>query len=157
MPSCFTSTPQDTCEVLEDIAMAFASALALDESLETQTKEPCVYVISDARGKTATGVVEAAASQFEDGIISIKQLRNVKSLGTVEDFLDANLEDSEPVAVFHTIVDKNLRRDIRRELDMRGIPSIDLLGPAITVISTLTDAEPILQPGRRTQPKIETN
>lgn len=137
--------------------MAIASALALDEVQETQTKEPCVYVLSDARGKTATGVVEAAASQFEDGIVTIKQVGNVKNLETVQEFLDANLKDGEPVAVFHTIVDKNLRRDIRRELDMRGIPSIDLLGPAITVISTLTDTEPILMPGRRTQPKIEAN
>ena len=41
---------------------------------------PIVFVISDARGKTAAGVVEAAAAQFEEGVISIKQLGNVRSI-----------------------------------------------------------------------------
>ena len=44
--------------------------------------------------------------------------------------------------MFHTFANGVLRREIRRELDRRGIPSIDLLGPAVTVLSTLTGEEP---------------
>ena len=116
---------------------------------------PIVFVFADARGKTAVGVVEAAAAQFTDEIVTIKQLGNVHDIQMVREYLDANTEDNAEVAVFHTIVDRNLRRDIRRELDERGIPSIDLLGPAITIISTLTGEEPKYETGRRTQIQIE--
>jgi len=116
---------------------------------------PIVFVFSDARGKTASSVVEAAADQFVDGIIVIKKLGNVNSVDMVREYLDANAADGADVAVFHTIVDRNLRREIRNELDERGIPSIDLLGPAITIIATLTGEEPVYQSGRRTNIKIE--
>ncbi|MCI1998429.1 kinase/pyrophosphorylase [Olsenella porci] len=116
---------------------------------------PVVFVLSDARGKTAAGVVEAAADQFGEDAVIIKQLGNVRSVDMVKDYLDRNLDPGVPVAVFHTLVDRNLRRDIRRELDKRGIPSIDLLGPAITVLSTLTDQEPIYQPGHRTDTEVQ--
>ena len=116
---------------------------------------PVVFVISDARGKTAAGVVEAAAAQFEEGIVSIKQLGNVHSLDIVKEYLDKQTEEDADVAVFHTIVDQNLRREIRAELDARGIPSIDLLGPSITIISTLTGEEPVYETGRRTKVQIE--
>lgn len=126
---------------------------SLDNIFDTAT--PVVFVISDARGKTATGVVEAAADQFGEDAVVIKQLGNVNSLGMVKDYLDHNLEEDVPVAVFHTIVDRNLRRDIRRELDSRGIPSIDLLGPAITVLSTLTGSDPAYEPGRRVNSHVQ--
>ena len=116
---------------------------------------PIVFIMSDARGKTAAGVVEAAAAQFEEGVISIKQLGNVRSVDTVKEYLDKHQKEKADVAVFHTIVDQNLRREIRRELDARGIPSIDLLGPSITIISTLTGEEPVYQTGRRTKVQIE--
>lgn len=114
-----------------------------------EAEKPVVFVLSDARGKTATGVVEAAASQFGEDAITIKQLGNVKSVEMVSSYLDENMKADRPLAVFHTIVERNLRRDIRRELDARSIPSIDLLGPAITIISTLTGEEPKYEVGRR--------
>lgn len=116
---------------------------------------PVVVVISDARGKTATSVVEAAADQFGEDSVIIKSLGNVKNIETVREFLNETVEEGVQMAVFHTIVDRNLRRDIRRELDSRGVPSIDLLGPAITVLSSLTGEEPKYEPGRRVDSKIQ--
>ena len=122
----------------------------VDVLFETETPTPIVFVISDARGETATGVVTAAASQFTDDIVVIKRLGEVRDVDTVRSYLDAEVDPDCPLAVFHTIVDRNLRRDIRRELDKRGIPSIDLLGPAVTIISTLTGEEPVNEAGHRT-------
>ncbi|SEH57672.1 MULTISPECIES: kinase/pyrophosphorylase [Atopobiaceae] len=127
---------------------------ATDEEL-FNAAAPVVIVISDACGKTATGVVEAAADQFGADSVVIKRLSNVKTVDTVCEFLNGNIEEDVPLAVFHTIVERNLRRDIRRELDKRGIPSIDLLGPAITVISTLTGEEPKYEPGRRMDTEVQ--
>ena len=126
-----------------------------DVLFETVTATPIVFVISDARGETATGVVSAAASQFTDDIVIIKRLGEVRSVDTVKAYLDENVDPDVPLAVFHTVVDRNLRRDIRRELDKRGIPSIDLLGPAVTIISTLTGEEPVNLAGHRTKVEIQ--
>lgn len=127
----------------------------VDVLFETETPTPIVFVISDARGETATGVVSAAASQFTDDIIIIKRLGEVNDIDTVKNYLDENIDPDVPLAVFHTIVDRNLRRDIRREMDKRGIPSIDLLGPAVTIISTLTGEEPVNKVGQRTNVTVQ--
>ena len=108
---------------------------------------PLIYVLSDARGETANTVVMAAAAQFGDSSVEIQRLSNVKDVDTVRAYFDERYDASRPCAVFHTFANGILRREIRRELDRRGIPSIDLLGPAVTVISTLTGEEPTREIG----------
>lgn len=103
---------------------------------------PKIYVLSDSRGETANTVVLAAAAQFGKDSVEIERLSNVTDVQTVRDFFDKNYEPNRPTAVFHTFANGVLRREIRRELDRRGIPSIDLLGPAVTVLSALTGEEP---------------
>lgn len=103
---------------------------------------PKIFVLSDARGETANTVVMAAAAQFGKESVEIERLSNVNDLEMVRSFLDENYDPERPSAVFHTFANGTLRREIRRELDRRGIPSIDLLGPAVTVLSTLTGEEP---------------
>lgn len=115
--------------------------LDLDDDVFGQVV-PLIYVLSDSRGETANTVVMAAAAQFGDGSVEIKRLSNVKDVETVRAYFDENFDPDRPSAVFHTFANGILRREIRRELDRRGIPSIDLLGPAVTVISTLTGEEP---------------
>lgn len=115
--------------------------LDLDDDIFGQVV-PLVFVLSDSRGETANTVVMAAAAQFGDGSVDIMRLSNVKDVETVRAYLDENYDPSRPSAVFHTFANGILRREIRRELDRRGVPSIDLLGPAVTVISTLTGEEP---------------
>lgn len=112
---------------------------------------PEVLVISDSSGQTAADVVRAATSQFKGDVIRIKRLSQVRSVDQVREYLDSLPSELVPGAVFHTIVDHNMRSEIRAELDRRTIPSIDLLGPAINVISTLTGEEPVSVAGRRSQ------
>ena len=115
--------------------------LDLDDDLFGQVV-PLIFVFSDARGETANTVVMAAAAQFGDASVDIERLSNVKDVDTIRAYLDEHYVADRPCAVFHTFANGTLRREIRRELDRRGIPSIDLLGPAVTVISTLTGEEP---------------
>ena len=113
--------------------------LSTDEVVEDI--KPIVLIISDARGDTAYSVVIAAAAQYEEKALDIERLSDATSVDAVCKFLDMQ-EKGRPMAVFHTFVDERLRRDVRHELVRRGIPSIDLLGPAVTVLSTLTGEEP---------------
>lgn len=114
--------------------------LSTDEVVEDV--KPIVLVISDARGDTAYSVVVAAAAQYEVDALDIARLADATSVDKVTEFIEAQESEGRPMAVFHTFVDERLRRDVRHELVRRGIPSIDLLGPAVTVLSTLTGEEP---------------
>ena len=113
--------------------------LSIDEVVEDP--KPIVLIISDARGETAYHVVIAAAAQFEVDALDIDRLSDATSVEKVTECLDKQ-EKGRPMAVFHTFVDERLRRDVRHELVRRGVPSIDLLGPSITILSTLTGEEP---------------
>ena len=103
---------------------------------------PVIYVLSDASGETANAVVEAAAAQFGPGAVDIVHVPNLNDPNVVRTYFDENYDVTRPCAVFHTFADSSLRREVRRVLDSLGIPSIDLLGPAVTVLSTLTGREP---------------
>lgn len=117
----------------------------IDEDFDEAT--PVVHIISDSLGDTASEVVNAAAGQFPNESVRIERLAKVTSVEQVRHYFDEKTDPEIPMAVFHTIVDSNLRAEVRRELDRRAIPSIDLMGPAITVLSTLTGEEPKNVPG----------
>lgn len=114
---------------------------------QNQQNCPVVHVISDSLGDTATEVVNAAAAQFPSKSVRVSRLAKVSDIKQVCDYFDSCAHLDVPCAVFHTIVNPELRDQVRRELRDREIPSIDLLGPAITVLSTLTGEEPHNIPG----------
>ena len=109
--------------------------------------KPIVHIISDSLGDTATDVVMAAAGQFKPDTVRIERLSKVENVNQVRVYFDEHTDPDSPTAAFHTIVDSSLRAQVRSELDRRGIPSIDLMGPAITVLSTLTGQDPMNVPG----------
>ena len=113
----------------------------------TPQNKPIIHIISDSLGDTATDVVLAAAGQFDKDAVRISTLAKVENVDQVKGYFDEVSDPDSPTAVFHTIVDAGLRSEIRHELDLRGIPSIDLMGPAITVLSTLTGQQPKNIPG----------
>lgn len=108
---------------------------------------PVIYVLSDARGETANAVVKAAAAQFEAGAVEIVRISNITSANMLHEHFGDGFDPDVPCAVFHTIADTSLRRQVRRVLDDLNVPSIDLLGPAVSVISTLTGLEPSCEIG----------
>ena len=114
-----------------------------------------VYAVSDMTGTTVGRIVRAASAQFPAGHVSIKVLSHATSAEQIVDFIRWQGDDLGACAVFHTILVKRTREDLRNALQTLRIPSVDLLGPAITIISTLTGEEPVYETGRRTTVKIE--
>lgn len=118
------------------------SRISIDpDDIEYAPDAPTIHIFSDALGETADRLVRAACAQFPLGSVRIERLGKVRDVAQVRDYLD-RLGEVGPTAVFHTIVDYDLRGEVRRELDGRGIPSIDLIGPAINVVRGLTGLEP---------------
>ena len=118
-----------------------------EDELSQTTRHIAVHVISDSLGGTAGAVVRAAAVQFDKSSVSISCLSHVSDIEQVTAYVSRFVATGEPAAVFHTILDEGLREELRSELDAAGIPSVDLLGPAMEILSKLTGADPLNIPG----------
>lgn len=110
-------------------------------------KRVTVHVISDALGDTACEVVLAAAGQFPEGSIHIARLLKVSDIGQVERYLAPCIASGEPLAVFYTIADASLRENLTFTLQHLGVPAVDLMGPALGVLSNLLGIAPAGTPG----------
>ena len=109
-------------------------------------KQITVYAVSDMTGETVARIVRAASAQFPAGSVAIKVLQHVRTAEQIADFIDAQ-SDPGPVAVFHTILAKRTREDLRCALQTLRIPSVDLLGSAAHVMADLLDERPHETPG----------
>lgn len=110
-------------------------------------KQIVVYGVSDMTGETVSRVVRAASAQFASGRVAIRVLGHVASAQQVVDFVEEKDEVEMPVAVFHTILDPQMRDDLRNALQTRGIPSVDLLGMPAHVMADLLGERPTTTPG----------
>lgn len=110
---------------------------------------PTIHVISDSVGDTAAEVALAAAAQFDAGSVRVERLPQVTNMGQVREYLDLHqgAAGEGRLAVFHTIADESLRKDIVGELAARSIPETDILGPALNAIAELTGKRPLGQAG----------
>ncbi|WP_058270371.1 kinase/pyrophosphorylase [Olsenella massiliensis] len=106
-----------------------------------------VHVVSDSLGTTATALVKAAAVQFAVGTVSVSCLSHVSNVAQVEEYLSRFAPEGHGTALFHTILDPQLREEIRHTLEDRNISSVDLLGPTVGMISRLTGVDPLNIPG----------
>jgi len=88
-----------------------------------------IYVLSDATGETATLMLKAALVQFKEDDINFFRYKNVRNKDQLLSILD-HLPDSDGMLV-HTLVSKNLRKIITEESRLRGLLTVDLLGPTL--------------------------
>ena len=106
-----------------------------------------VYAVSDMTGTTVGRIVRAASAQFPTGHVSIKVLSHATSAEQIVDFIQQQGDDRGACAVFHTILAKRTREDLRNALQTLRIPSIDLLGSTAHVMAGLLGEEPNETPG----------
>lgn len=131
--------------------------MAMSLNAEHVPQTIAVHIISDSLGTTARAVVASAVVQIRRGRIVMSTLSHTETIEQVRAYLDCYVPTDEPTAVFHTVLDSELRRQIREELEARGVPSVDLLGPALSIVSTLVDEDPMNIPGLvvdRTVPEV---
>lgn len=87
-------------------------------------------------------MVLSAAAQFSDGAVRVVRLSQIKSADDVSSYFDDHEEDFVSTAVFHSIVDPALRKQVRSDLNNRGILSVDILGPVVQLLAGLTGEKP---------------
>lgn len=106
-----------------------------------------VYGVSDMTGETVERIVRAASAQFVPGHVRIIILRHAGSAAEVIGFIEEQGDIAGTTAVFHTILDRRTREDLRLALQTRRIPSIDLLGSTVHVMADLLEERPVATPG----------
>ncbi|CAN5713009.1 pyruvate, water dikinase regulatory protein [soil metagenome] len=123
-----------------------SSALEIESPFPTETRELIVFTISDSSGETAEAVARAALVQFQPGRASIYRLPQVRSCqqlaGLVREVSHGN------AVIAFTLVLPEYRETLENEARKFNIPTVDLLGPLISRISSLTGTAPMSQPGR---------
>ena len=94
-----------------------------------QSLKKTIYVLSDATGETATLMLKAALVQFKEDDINFFRYKNVRNKDQLLSILD-HLPNSDGLLV-HSLVSKNLRKIITEESRLRGLLTVDLLGPTL--------------------------
>lgn len=108
--------------------------------------ELVIFTLSDSSGETAEAVARAALVQFPPGRASIYRLPQVRSCQQLTDML-ADLKGSNAL-IAYTLVLPEYRECLAVEAKAHSLNTIDLLGPMIKQLSSLTGSEPLAQPGR---------
>lgn len=106
-----------------------------------------VYAVSDMTGETVVRIVRAASAQFPKGSVSIRVLAHASSAEQIVGFIEGHGATVGSVAVFHTILSKRVREDLRSALQTLRIPSVDLLGSTAHVMADLLGKRPQETPG----------
>ena len=116
--------------------------MAVDALDQVIPDKVCIHAISDSSGDTAVRVLRGASVQFSSAAVEISVLRHVSTIDQIRAYLDREVAEGEETAVFHTIMNKQLRDAMKQLLDSRDIPSVDVLGPATMVLSSVLNEDP---------------
>ena len=104
-----------------------------------------VYVVSDATGQTAQGVMRAALTQFDASKVEIHRYGGVRTASQIRSIV---AEASQTGGfVVHTLVSAEMRRTVLTEGRAANVPTIDLMGPLLARLSDLLATKPRAEPG----------
>lgn len=103
-------------------------------------------VVSDSTGETCEQIIDASIAQFdvkEQKIEKFPFIRDTISLNKVFE----QIGDITNTIVFYSLVDENLIEAMKKNCDLKGVPGVDILTPAIVAIERIAGQEPKTKPG----------
>jgi regulator of PEP synthase PpsR (kinase-PPPase family) len=104
-----------------------------------------IFAVSDATGKTANRVLNAALAQYDRNDVKVIRYGDVRSVGRIREIFD----EAARVGGFvvHTLVSKELRSNMLDEGRKYNVTTIDLMGPLLIRLSAWFESQPKAQPG----------
>jgi regulator of PEP synthase PpsR (kinase-PPPase family) len=93
-----------------------------------------VYILSDGTGETAATMIRAALVQYPQHEINLIRFKNIRTEDQVEPIIQEAFDRKGLIA--YTVVSESLRSKIREKSLSLGIPTLDLLGPILSVLDT---------------------
>ncbi|MED4162513.1 pyruvate, water dikinase regulatory protein [Halalkalibacterium halodurans] len=113
--------------------------------MELGKQRPVVYVVSDSVGETAELVVKAAASQFSGAGIEVRRIPYVEDKETVDEVIQ--LAKQADAIIAFTLVVPGIRTYVLEKATEAKVETVDIIGPMLEKISSLTKEEPRYEPG----------
>lgn len=107
-----------------------------------------VHVIADSTGDTGARVARAVDAQFRYLDVFVKRHPRIQNLSDVEAAMAEVARDPENAVVFLSVVGLGLHDRLEAECQKLGVPSADLMGPALAAVIAATGQ----QPTRKVQP-----
>ena len=106
---------------------------------------PLIYILSDSIGETGEMVVKAAMSQFEAVNMEIRRKPYIKSTEQI----DAVLKEASQTksAIIYTLVGSDLKIFLEAKATELGLIHVDIMGPVIDALSTISHVSPRNKPG----------
>lgn len=108
-----------------------------------------IHVVSDSLGETGEMVARASAAQFAPDAFRIERLPKVTSVEQLRESVESHC--GTHCLFLYTLVNEELRCEMERLCD-EGVHGVDLLGPAVAKLSSVTGIQPVGEAGtiRRT-------
>lgn len=106
-----------------------------------------LHLVSDSTGETVASVARAALAQFDTAQAEEHIWSLVRTKGQLEKVI-ASL-DSHPGVVMFTLVDAEMREQLRQAAAKRGLPCIPILGHVIRELSNYLGQEATGSPGQQ--------
>ncbi len=106
---------------------------------------PVVFVVSDSMGETAQLVAKAALSQFPEGEVGLRRFTQVETPEAAEEIMAA--ARAQPTVIIFTVIIPEVRAVIRSKAERDRIPIVDIMGPALEGLETITAQKALLEPG----------
>lgn len=109
-----------------------------------------ILIISDSLGDSAAAIVEAATTQFKLDNLVLERLPNAMAIGSIEVFVKGVKEKYPDAALvaFFTITNPDLSIQTKQLLSEQGIRYVDVLGPAVNALASVSGQMPLSKPGR---------
>ena len=92
-----------------------------------------IHLLSDSIGEMAEQVAKAAAAQFAPGLFLIERLPRVTNAGELMNLVRRHCGSS--CIFFYTFADEALRAEMQRVSALVNANSVDILGPAVELLS----------------------
>jgi regulator of PEP synthase PpsR (kinase-PPPase family) len=108
-------------------------------------QRPVVYVVSDSVGETAELVVKAAASQFNGAGVEVRRIPYVEDTGTIDEII--YLASQANALIAFTLVVPEIKNYLIERAAAKNVETVDIIGPMLNKIETLTGKEPRYEPG----------
>ncbi|MFA7533585.1 MAG: kinase/pyrophosphorylase, partial [Tissierellaceae bacterium] len=104
-----------------------------------------IYVLSDSIGETGELLSRAALSQFNSGKYQVRRFPFIVAEEQISEIFDEAKQ--EPSVVIYTIVIDKLRCFIEELGGEYGIPTVDLMTPALDAIESILKFQPKRESG----------
>ncbi|KPL01280.1 MAG: hypothetical protein AMJ91_00545 [candidate division Zixibacteria bacterium SM23_73_3] len=104
-----------------------------------------IWVISDGSGSTAERVLQASLVQFGHENVKVERIPDIRTREQIRQIVNTAAKRKGLVA--YTLVTPQLRKEIATRANESNVPTVDLLGPLLTTLTTFLAAPPESKPG----------